>query len=102
MADITIVEGDLPDTIYVDLFDDDGLPVVPATSCQVEVRVDGLTYSTDCSLIGGNSVTFAPTAGMISTPGTFRTRFLVDTTTYYPSNRSVFTILVRPHTRSRA
>lgn len=101
MADITIVEGDLPDTVYVDLFDDAGLPVTPATSCVLEVRVGDAVYSTDCSLIDANRVSFTPTADMLAIPGTFRARFYVDSTTYYPSNRNPYTILVRPHTRAR-
>ena len=101
MADITLVEGDLTDIVYVDLFDDDGLPVTPATSCTFELRVDAITLSVACDLEGANRVSFAPTVAMVAVPGTFRGRFYVDSTTYYPSTRSPYSVLIRPHTRTR-
>ena len=99
MPDIAVVEEDLADLVYVDLFTDAGVPVTPASTCTFEMRVGDVTYSTDCTLEGANRVSFGPTADMVANPGVYRARFFVDGTTYYPSNRSPYTVLVRPHTR---
>jgi len=101
MADVTVVEGEAPDTVYVELFDAAGAAVTPTLSCNFELRVGVYIYTIDCILQGANLVSFIPTADMVASPGTYAGRFHVDSTTYYPSIRSPFTILVRPHTKAR-